>query len=64
MATVNKLGADDIAEFDAFSKVTSTTFTSGNLTQIIERWGNLQKTTDLTYSAGNLATTTITWETV
>jgi hypothetical protein len=64
MATVATLGAEDIAKFDAFSRVTSTTFTSGSMTQIIELWGSLQRTTDMTYSSGNLATTTVTWETV
>ena len=61
MATVTNLGQEDIDKFNAFASITTATFTSGNLTTLVETWGQLTRTLTLTYSSGNIATLTTVW---
>jgi len=62
MTVVDNLSEDEIRKFDALSYIYSTTYSGSNLTAIVERWGNLQKTTTFSYSGSNLTASTTTWE--
>jgi len=62
MTVIYNLSEDEIRKFEALSYIYSTTYDGSNLTIIVERWGNLQKTTAISYSGSNVATSTTTWE--
>jgi len=61
MTTITTLTSDEIARFDAFSSITSATFTSGNLTTLVETYSGVTRTTTMTYSSGNIATLSVVW---